>query len=307
MNDAVGMPQTAVVLGGSSEIGRAVLRALATRRLRHVLLAGRHPQSLAAATTELEALGVEKVETTPFDVTDTAGHRALAELSAQRLGHIDLVLVVTGELGDQYRDEHEPEAITRLFATNTAGPAAAMAAFADVLRTQGAGRIVVVTSVAGVRVRRANFIYGASKAGLDGFAQGLAESLRGSGAALTIVRPGWVATRMTAGRAPGPMATTPDAVAADVVAGLERGAATVWSPPALKFAFGALRLLPGALWRRLPGCVRDPRLGASGSSKCSPTWSVPSPTSVCAGSPPNVPPGAAATSWCGVGRGPSNG
>ena len=79
--------------------------------------------------------------------------------------------------------------------------------------------MVVLSSVAGVRVRRANYVYGASKAGLDAFAQGMAEALRGSGASLMIVRPGWVATRMTEGRDPAPFATTPDAVAADVVAG----------------------------------------------------------------------------------------
>jgi decaprenylphospho-beta-D-erythro-pentofuranosid-2-ulose 2-reductase len=253
MNDAMGMPQTAVALGGSSEIARAILRALATSRLRHVVLAGRDEVALAGAAKELEALGTERVETVAFDVTDTAGHAGFARDVANRLGHIDLVLVAAGVLGDQPSDEHDPEATARVLTTNTVGPAAAMVAFADILRAQGTGRIVVLSSVAGVRVRRANFVYGASKVGLDGFAQGLAESLRGSGAALTIVRPGWVATRMTAGRDPGPMATTPDAVATDVVRGLERGAATVWSPAPLKFVFAALRLLPAGLWRRLPG------------------------------------------------------
>jgi decaprenylphospho-beta-D-erythro-pentofuranosid-2-ulose 2-reductase len=253
MNDAMGMPQTAVVLGGSSEIARAVLRVLATHRLRQVVLAGRDQVSLAGAAKELEALGADKVDTVVFDVTDVAGHAAFARETAERLGHVDLVLVAAGILGDQSRDEHDPAATAEVLETNMVGPAAAMVAFADVLRSQGTGRMVVLSSVAGVRVRRANFVYGASKEGLDGFAQGLAESLRGSGASLVIVRPGWVATRMTAGREPGPMATTPDAVAADIVRGLERGAVTVWSPAPLKFVFGVLKLLPAALWRRLPG------------------------------------------------------
>ena len=111
----------------------------------------------------------------------------------------------------------------------------------------------MLSSVAGLRVRRSNYIYGASKAGLDAYAQGLAEALRGSGVSLTIVRPGWVATRMTEGRTPAPLATTPDAVAADVVAGMERGASIVWSPGSLRLVFALLRLLPQALWRRLPG------------------------------------------------------
>ncbi len=112
---------------------------------------------------------------------------------------------------------------------------------------------MVLTSVAGVRVRRANYVYGASKAGLDAFAQGMAEALRGSGASLMIVRPGWVATRMTEGRDPAPLATTPDAVAADVVAGMERSASVVWSPGLLRLVFAVMKVVPAALWRRLPG------------------------------------------------------
>jgi decaprenylphospho-beta-D-erythro-pentofuranosid-2-ulose 2-reductase len=253
MNDALGMPQSVVVLGGSSEIARAVLRILAASRLRHVVLAGRDEVALAGAAKELEALGTERVETATLDVTDVGAVGVFARDVAQRRHHLDLVLVAAGVLGDQAADEHDPEAAARVLTTNFVGPAAAMLAFADVMRVQGAGRIVVLSSVAGVRVRRANFVYGSSKAGLDGFAQGLAESLRGSGAGLMIVRPGWVATRMTAGREPGPMATTPDAVAADVVRGLERGSAVVWSPAPLRIVFGLLRNLPVALWRRMPG------------------------------------------------------
>jgi decaprenylphospho-beta-D-erythro-pentofuranosid-2-ulose 2-reductase len=218
-----------------------------------VILAGRDPEGLAAVAKELEALGAESVETLPFDVTGVAGHGAFAADCAERLGQIDLVLVAAGILGDQAADELDPEATARVLTTNTTGPAAALIAFSKVLRDQGQGRLVVLSSVAGVRVRRANFVYGASKAGLDGFSLGLAESLRGSGASLVVVRPGWVATRMTEGMAPGPMATTAEAVAVDIVKGLERGTAVVWSPAPLKLVFAVLRLLPGALWRRLPG------------------------------------------------------
>jgi decaprenylphospho-beta-D-erythro-pentofuranosid-2-ulose 2-reductase len=81
----------------------------------------------------------------------------------------------------------------------------------------------------------------------------LAEALRGSGASLVIVRPGWVATRMTKGLDPAPFATTPEAVADDVVQALERGTTVVWSPKPLRAVFGVMRLLPAAVWRRLPG------------------------------------------------------
>jgi decaprenylphospho-beta-D-erythro-pentofuranosid-2-ulose 2-reductase len=253
MNDATGMPQSAVVVGGTSDIGRAVLRALVARRLRRVVLLGRDEIGLAAVAKELQALGTVEVDTLALDVTDVARARTVVEEASTRLGQVDLVLVAAGVLGDQAADETDPTAVARVLTTNTTGPAAVMTAFASVLRTQGHGRMVVLSSVAGVRVRRSNYVYGASKAGLDAFSLGLADALAGSGASLMIVRPGWVATSMTEGRTPAPFATTPDAVAADVVAGLERSKAVVWSPGPLRYVFALMRLAPQALWRRLPG------------------------------------------------------
>jgi len=253
VNDATGMPQSAVVVGGTSDIARAVVRALVARRLRRVVLAGRDEIGLAAAAKELSALGADAVDSVVLDVTDVASLEARAAEIAARLGQVDLVLVAAGVLGDQAADELDPRGTAAVVTGTFTGPAAAMTAFAGVLRRQGHGRLVVLSSVAAVRVRRATYVYGSAKAGLDAFAQGLAEALRGSGAALTIVRPGWVATRMTEGRTPAPFATTPDAVAADVVRGLERHSAVVWSPRVLGAVFSVMRLLPGALWRRLPG------------------------------------------------------
>jgi decaprenylphospho-beta-D-erythro-pentofuranosid-2-ulose 2-reductase len=253
MNDATGMPQTAVVVGGTSDIARAVVRALVARRLRRIVLAGRDEIGLAAAAKEFQALGAAEVDTVTLDVTDVTQIPVAVRDAATRLGQVDMVLVAAGVLGEQARDEVDPDAVARVVTTNLTGPAAVITAFAAVLRNQGHGRIVVLSSVAGVRVRRANYVYGASKAGLDAFAQGTAESLRGTGASLMIVRPGWVATRMTEGRDPAPLATTPDAVAADVVAGMERSVPVVWSPGRLRLVFAVLRFLPAALWRRLPG------------------------------------------------------
>jgi len=249
----MGMPQTALVVGGTSDIARAVLRALVARRLRRIVLVGRDEIGLAASAKELQALGADEVVTLTLDVTDLALVPVVVRDACTRLGQVDLALVAAGMLGDQAGDEADPEAVARVLCTNLTGPAAVITALATVLRVQGHGRIVVLSSVAGMRVRRANYIYGASKAGIDAFAQGAAESLRGTGASLMIVRPGWVATRMTQGRDPAPFATTPDAVAADVVTGMERSAPVVWSPGVLRFVFAVMRLLPAALWRRLPG------------------------------------------------------
>jgi decaprenylphospho-beta-D-erythro-pentofuranosid-2-ulose 2-reductase len=140
-----------------------------------------------------------------------------------------------------------------MVSVNLTWPAAALTALASRLRPQGHGRIVVLSSVAGYRVRRANFVYGSAKAGLDGFALGLSEALRDTGVSVHVVRPGFVHTKMTAGRPAAPFAVGPERVGADVARGLARGQTVIWSPGALRLVFGVLRLMPQAIWRRLPG------------------------------------------------------
>ena len=253
MNDVTGMPQTVVVLGGGSDLSRAILRALAGRRLSSVLLAGRTGHSLQVAAEELRGLSVPKVETEELDVTETSALEDFADSTAQRLGGIDLVLIAAGELDMADLATLDASRVASLTSTNFTGPAAAMTAFARVLRSQGHGRIIVLSSVAGYRVRAANFVYGAAKAGLDGFALGLGDALAGSGVSVMVVRPGFVRTKMTAGRKATPLAIDASEVADAVVRGLEKGAEIVWAPPVLRYVFGILRLVPRSLWRRMPG------------------------------------------------------
>jgi decaprenylphospho-beta-D-erythro-pentofuranosid-2-ulose 2-reductase len=253
MNDVTGMPQTVVVVGGGSDIARAILRELAGRRLRTALLAGRTAAALASAAEELRALSVSRVETEHLDVTDPSTLERFADEAAKLVGPIDLVLVAAGELGTAELAALDAQRVAGLVTTNFTGPAGVMTAFARVLCDQGYGRIVVLSSAAGYRVRAANFVYGAAKAGLDGFALGLGDALAGSGVEVTVVRPGFVRTRMTSGRKPRPLSVDASDVASAVVRGLETGAGVVWVPPVLRYALGVLRLAPRALWRRLPG------------------------------------------------------
>ena len=253
MNDVTAMPQTAVVLGGGSDLSRAILRALAGRRLISVLLTGRTSGSLEAAAEELRDLSVPKVETEQLDVTEIGALEKFADSAVQRLGGIDLVLIAAGQLDMADLAALDARRVASLTTTNFTGPAAAMTAFARVLRAQGHGRIVVLSSVAGYRVRAANFVYGAAKAGLDGFGIGLGDALAGSGVSVMVVRPGFVRTKMTAGRKATPLAIDASDVAEAVVRGLERGTEVVWAPSVLRYVFGVLRLLPRSLWRRMPG------------------------------------------------------
>ncbi len=241
------------MLGGSSEIAQAIVARLVPGRCRTVLLAGRESDRLDQAVTRAKAAGADTAEALPFDVTAVDTHAAFADRVFEQCGDIDLVLVAAGVLGDQGVDETDPVAAASVLTTNFTGVASAMLAVTARLRHQGYGRLVVLSSVAGERARKANFIYGSSKSGLDAFSQGLADSLVGSGVGVTIVRPGFVKGRMTEGMDPAPFATTPDEVADAVVSGIESGAAVVYAPPVLRWVFTVMRHLPRAVWRRMPG------------------------------------------------------
>ena len=251
MNDAFGRPQSVVVLGGTSDIAGAVLERWSDR-CRSLVLAGRDHAELEKVAARFRS-STSQVATLTFDAASGDAQGTIARCFDAASEPVDVVVMAVGELGQQEIDEREPDRVADVVTINFTWPAAALTAAAESLRRQGHGRIIVLSSVAGVRVRRANYVYGAAKYGLDGFAQGLSETLDGSGVSLHLVRPGFVRTKMTAGRPAAPFAVDADRVAADIVAGIERGRPVIWSPPALGWVFSVLRLLPRPIWRRLPG------------------------------------------------------
>lgn len=238
MRNAVGAVQSLLVLGGTSEIALATVRRLAADRLTRVVLAGRDPAALQAAGAALSGVSVAVERWDALDEPAAAVERIL-----DAHGDLDAVLLAAGVLDD--------EDVARLLATNFTGPAAALAVCARRMREAGHGTIVVLSSVAAQRPRRSNYAYGASKAGLDGFAQGLADDLAGTGVQVLVVRPGFVHTKMTAGMRPAPLATTPERVAEAIADGLRRGRHTVWAPPPVRLVMVVLGLLPRAVFRRL--------------------------------------------------------
>ncbi|MFF0285241.1 decaprenylphospho-beta-D-erythro-pentofuranosid-2-ulose 2-reductase [Streptomyces sp. NPDC005262] len=250
MKDAFGAPQSLLLLGGTSRIGLATARRLIARRTRTVWLAGRPSPGLESAAAELRALGAY-VRTVDFDALDSESHEtALGKIFTE--GDIDMVLLAFGILGDQERDEEEPLSAVRVAQTNYTGAVSAGLVCAGALQAQGHGSLVVLSSVAGERARRADFIYGSSKAGLDAFAQGLGDALHGTGVHVMVVRPGSVRSGTTAGTAGAPLATSPEVVADAIVTGLRRRSETVWVPGALRIVMSALRHVPRPLFRRLP-------------------------------------------------------
>jgi decaprenylphospho-beta-D-erythro-pentofuranosid-2-ulose 2-reductase len=249
MDNALGEPQTIVLLGGTSDIGRAIVERLDSPSARTIVLAGRRPGDMRVA--ELERPGVQ-VDAVAFDATDVASHDAFVRDLVSAHGDLDIVVLAFGQLVEQDELDDDPVRAAEMVTVNYTGAVSIALAVAAQFRRQGHGRLVVLSSVAGERVRKANFVYGSSKAGLDGFAQGLGDALVGTGASVLVVRPGFVHSKMTEGLPAAPFATTPTAVADATVKALRQGRRTVWVPGTLRFVFSAFRHLPGPVWRRMP-------------------------------------------------------
>jgi decaprenylphospho-beta-D-erythro-pentofuranosid-2-ulose 2-reductase len=235
-----------MLIGGTSEIGLAILTALGLPANAEIILAGRDEQRLAAAGKELPG----QVRTVSYDAVDTQSHQAFVDAVFAE-GHLDLVISAAGVLIPQTDLDRDVQRAAALIETNFTGHVSTLLAVGARMQAQGRGTIVVLSSVAAVRPRRANPVYGSAKAGLDAFARGFADRLHGTGVRVVLVRPGFVTGRMTAGMPPAPLATTPEAVGRATAAALRRGQDTVWVPPALAGLALALRLIPRPLWRRI--------------------------------------------------------
>lgn len=242
--------EVVVIFGGRSEIGVELATHLAPGR--PVVLTTRGGDGLDQQVSAIRAAGATAVHVKAFDADDLASHASvLAELTTEH-GPIGTAVLAFGILGDQARAETDADHAVAIVHTDFVAQVSLLTQLASIMRAAGRGRIVVFSSVAGARVRRANYVYGSAKAGLDGFASGLADALRGTGVHLLIVRPGFVIGRMTEGMDPAPLSSTPQQVAAATAKALSAGRDRVWVPGLLRPVIFGMRLAPQFIWRRLP-------------------------------------------------------
>jgi decaprenylphospho-beta-D-erythro-pentofuranosid-2-ulose 2-reductase len=251
MINALGAPQSLLLLGGTSDIALAIARAYADRSpgLR-VVLAARPSERRDRNVGSLTDAGC-RVRAVDFEARNVDGHAAVVEAAAED-GDVDVAVVAYGLLGDNEEAWTDVEAAVELARTNYVAPVASGVALGQLVRRQGHGVVVALSSVAGERPRRSNFVYGSSKAGFDAFYVGLGEALRPSGGRVLVVRPGFVRSKMTDGLEPAPLSVEPDEVARAVVAAVADGSEQVWVPRAMRPVMSALRHLPRPVFRRLP-------------------------------------------------------
>lgn len=238
-----------VVFGGRSEIGLEVATRLA--RGATVILAARRADDLDEQVAAVRSAGAAAVHTYEFDADDLAAHGPLVDAIVEAHGPIGTAVLAFGILGDQALAERDAAHAAAIVHTDFTAQVSLLTVLAAAMRASGRGAIVAFSSIAGTRVRRANYVYGAAKAGLDGFVAGLTDALHGSGVRVLLVRPGFVVGRMTEGMSPAPMSSTPPQVADATVRALRRGRRAVWVPAPLALLALAFRMTPRFVWRRL--------------------------------------------------------
>ncbi len=241
-----------LLIGGTSEIGLAIVRRLAADGPVTPTLLGRDPDGLGQALRRLRADGCGSGSTALVEAGDLASHAHAIAGVFEAAGGFDVVVLAVGVLGAQAGLDADPEEAAEVMRVDFLGAGSLLLHSLRALRDQGSGSLIVLSTVAVERPRAGQAIYGAAKAGLDALAQGLADAVDGSGVRMLVVRPGFVTTRMTAGLDPAPFATSADAVATAAVAALAGKAHTIWVPGVLRYVFAVLRHLPRPIFRRLP-------------------------------------------------------
>ncbi|MBM4494865.1 decaprenylphospho-beta-D-erythro-pentofuranosid-2-ulose 2-reductase [Rhodococcus hoagii] len=252
MINAVGNPQTLLLLGGTSEIGLAICEEyLKKSPLRVILAALPNDPGREAAVTQMKAAGATEVDVIDFDALDTDSHPKVID-EAWSKGDVDVAIVAFALDGDaEELWQNQRKAVLIANVNYTASVSVGVLA-GEKMKAQGFGRIIAMSSVAGERVKRANFVYGSTKAGLDGFYLGLGEALAPFGPKVTVVRPGMVRTKFSAHVKEAPLTVNKEDVAALAVAASDKGKEIVWAPGPFRFVMVVLRHIPRAIFRKLP-------------------------------------------------------
>jgi len=241
----------AAVVGATRGMGRAVARLLAERG-DAVALLGRDAADLETSARDLSARGARgTIATGHLDLAEPTEFSAALDSADQALGGLDALVVTAGDFAAQDALERDAERLGRLLDVNFTATAVLCQLAAERFAARGGGTVCAFSSVAGDRARRSNYLYGASKAGLSAFLEGLGLAYADRHVHVICVRPGFVKTGMTAGLPVPPFAGEPDDVARVVVRALDRGTPVVYAPSIWRWVMLPIRLLPRAIMRRV--------------------------------------------------------
>jgi hypothetical protein len=238
-----------VIFGATSAIAQAVARRLSRAGV-NLHLVARDAQKLEAVRADIAARGAT-VTTALADLDEVARHGALIEEAARSMGGIDAALIAQGTLPDQAACERDFDLTQQQWRTNFIAPASLAALLANRFEAEGRGTLAAISSVAGDRGRRSNYVYGTAKGALSIFLEGLRARVEAKSVNVVIVKPGFVDTPMTASFPKGALWASPDAVGAGIVRAMESGAGEVYLPWFWWPIMFVIRHLPWAIFARL--------------------------------------------------------
>jgi decaprenylphospho-beta-D-erythro-pentofuranosid-2-ulose 2-reductase len=248
MLNAFHSPQTVALLGATSEIGQAILKALPLENLDSCFLVARHPEEATLSLKKILPTRTKMLEV-EFQASDTVMHaQVVNRLFAE--GDLDLAVIAIGVLGNDPELAESANALD-VMNVNYVASGNLMLLIAERMKLQGHGQILVISSFAQTRPRVDNFVYGSSKAGLDFMARGLNDTLLGTGVSIHILRPGFVRTRMTRLIPDAPFTVNPDEVGKLAVKLLKSGDNLGYAPPILKVVALVFKLLPQNIFIKL--------------------------------------------------------
>ena len=239
-----------LMIGATSAIAEATARIFARRGDRLYLLA-RNQDRLSGLAEDLKIRGAASVAWRRFDADEGDAQADALAAAFANLGRVDVVLIAHGTLPDQQACQTDPGAVLAALHTNAVSTVSLLTQLANRLERQQGGSIAVITSVAGERGRQSNYVYGAAKAMVSVFLQGLRNRLHRSGVTVLDIKPGLVDTPMTAGFEKGVLWAAPETVAAGIVRALDAGRSVTYLPWFWRYLMLVVRSIPESIFKRL--------------------------------------------------------
>jgi decaprenylphospho-beta-D-erythro-pentofuranosid-2-ulose 2-reductase len=244
------LPRGVLALGATSAIAEATLRLLAEQGASFFLVA-RNPEKLAAVRDDLLTRGAAAVGAAVADLDDTAGHPAIFDKAVNALGRIDVALLAHGILGDQAAAERDYAAAEAVLRTNFLSAVSLITWLANYFEAERRGVLAVISSVAGDRGRKSNYVYGASKGGLNVFLDGVRNRIDRAGVQVLTVKPGFVATPMTAHLPQNALFAEPAQVARCILRAIEKRKDVAYAPPFWGLIMLVVRSVPRRIFKKL--------------------------------------------------------
>jgi short-subunit dehydrogenase len=240
-----------LILGATSAIACALAREFAAHKF-DLVLGGRDREELAALASDLSLRYEVQASILPFDALDTQTHASTLSSFLSGAGNaLEGVVICMGYLGDQTIGQSDWEEARRILATNFTGCVSPLNILANYFESRRAGFICAISSVAGDRGRQSNYLYGAAKAGLSAYLQGLRNRLFHAHVKVITVKPGFVDTHMTYGRPGLVLLASPESVAKGIFRAIAKGKDTVYLPWFWRIIMLVVRSVPEGVFKRL--------------------------------------------------------